>query len=231
MIYLILYFINGALTIFAEHQEFRTLMYVSKALMMPLLAIYFFTETKRIKEYRFIYIALFFSWWGDIFLMFPRSEYEPANAKVLFVCGLVSFLIAHINYIVYFFREIKGKPKVTVIIERPYLIIPFLLLGISLLILLYPTLSPMKLPVTVYTIVIISMLIAAFNRKNMVTPVSFTWVFIGALFFVFSDSCIAINLFYKPFASARAVIMSTYIMAQFLIISGVLKQILTRQQS
>jgi hypothetical protein len=74
------------------------------------------------------------------------------------------------------------------------------------------------------------MLIAAFNRKNMVTPVSFTWVFIGALFFVFSDSCIAINLFYKPFASARAVIMSTYIMAQFLIISGVLKQILTRQQ-
>lgn len=231
MIYLILYFINGALTIFAEHQEFRMLMYVSKVLMMPFLAIYFYAETKKIKEFRFIYLALFFSWWGDIFLMFPRSEYEPANAKLLFVCGLVSFLIAHINYIVYFYREIKDQPKVTIIIEKPYLIIPFLLLGSSLLILLYPTLGPMKLPVTVYTIVIISMLIMAFNRRNLVDPVSFTWVFIGALFFVFSDSCIAINLFYKPFASARAVIMATYIIAQFLIISGALKQIQSRQQS
>ncbi len=231
MIYLILYFINGALTIFAEHQEFRMLMYVSKVLMMPFLAIYFYAETKKIKESRFIYLALFFSWWGDIFLMFPRSEYEPANAKLLFVCGLVSFLIAHINYIVYFYREIKDQPKVTIIIEKPYLIIPFLLLGSSLLILLYPTLGPMKLPVTVYTIVIISMLIMAFNRRNLVDPVSFTWVFIGALFFVFSDSCIAINLFYKPFASARAVIMATYIIAQFLIISGALKQIQSRQQS
>lgn len=231
MIYLILYFINGALTIFAEHQEFRMLMYVSKVLMMPFLAIYFYAESKKIKEFRFIYLALFFSWWGDIFLMFPRSEYEPANAKLLFVCGLVSFLIAHINYIVYFYREIKDQPKVTIIIEKPYLIIPFLLLGSSLLILLYPTLGPMKLPVTVYTIVIISMLIMAFNRRNLVDPVSFTWVFIGALFFVFSDSCIAINLFYKPFASARAVIMATYIIAQFLIISGALKQIQSRQQS
>ncbi len=47
MIYLLLYFINGALTIFAEHMEFRMLMYVSKVLMMPLLAIYFYTETKK----------------------------------------------------------------------------------------------------------------------------------------------------------------------------------------
>ncbi|MFN8237378.1 MAG: lysoplasmalogenase [Chitinophagales bacterium] len=231
MIYLLLYFINGALTIFAEHMEFRMLMYVSKVLMMPLLAIYFYTETKKLKEYRLLYLALFFSWWGDIFLMFPRSEYEPSNAKLLFVCGLVSFLIAHVNYIIYFIREIKDKPKATVIIEKPYLIIPFLLLGISLLVLLYPTLGPMKLPVTIYTIVIISMLIMAFNRKNLVTAVSFTWVFAGALFFVFSDSCIAINLFYKPFEGARAVIMATYIIAQYLIVNGVLKQIQTGNQS
>ena len=48
-------------------------------------------------------------------------------------------------------------------------------------------------------------------------------VFIGAIIFVCSDSCIAINVFYKPFEFARIAIMSTYTIAQFLIIYGVIK--------
>ena len=63
----------------------------------------------------------------------------------------------------------------------------------------------------------------AFNRKNLVNSTSFLLVFIGALIFVVSDSCIAINVFYKPFEFARIAIMSTYTIAQFLIIYGVIK--------
>ena len=173
-------------------------------------------------KYKFIYLALFFSWWGDIFLMFPRNEASP-NAKLLFISGLVSFLIGHFNYIIHFIKEMKSITKVTVIVEKPYLVLPFLLFIFLFLRLMYPTLGTMKIPVTVYGIVITSMMLMAFNRKNIVNSTSFYLVFAGALLFVFSDSCIAVNLFYKPFELARMVIMSTYIIAQFLIIKGILK--------
>ena len=227
MIFLVLYFINAVLTVFAEQAEFRMVMYVSKVLLMPLLVLYLFSRTKKVKDFKFIYLALFFSWWGDIFLMFPRDETVPEKAKMLFIFGLISFLIAHINYIIYFVSEVKNKPKVTVIVEKPYLILFFILYGILFLRILYPGLGIMKLPVTIYGIIIISMLIAAFNRKNIVTDSSFYYVFAGAFIFLFSDSCIAINLFYQPFELARMVIMVTYIIAQYLIITGVIKNIQT----
>lgn len=222
MFYIILYFLSGIVTIFAEQTEYRMLMYVTKVMLMPLLALYFYHQSKEVKNYKFIYFALFFSWWGDIFLMFPRNETSP-NAKLLFICGLVSFLIGHLNYIIHFMKEVKPKTKVTTIVEKPYLILPFLVFIFLFLNLLYPTLGPMKLPVTVYGIVITCMMMAAFNRKNLVNSISFILVFLGAILFVFSDSCIAINLFYKPFELARIAIMSTYIIAQLLIIRGVLE--------
>lgn len=223
MLYLILYFINAVITIVAEHFEFRIGMYVSKVMLMPLMAIYFYSIVKEIKPFLLIYLALFFSWWGDIFLMFPR-EPGTANAKLLFICGLVSFLIAHVNYIFYFIKEVKDKPKVTVIVEKPFLVFPFLFYIVLFLYILYPSLAPvgMKVPVTVYALVIVTMLITAFNRKKLVPSGSFQYVFWGALLFVFSDSCIAVNVFYQPFEFARAIIMSTYILAQYLIINGVL---------
>ena len=223
MLYLILYLISGVLTIFAEHTEYRMLMYATKVMLMPLLALYFYQQSKEIKNYKFIYLALFFSWWGDIFLMFPRNESSP-NAKLLFICGLVSFLIGHFNYIIHFFKEVKPQPRVTVIVEKPYLVLPFLVFIFLFLKLLYPSLGPMKIPVTVYGIVITCMMMAAFNRKNLVSNASFNLVFSGAVLFVLSDSCIAINLFYKPFELARITIMSTYIIAQLLVIKGILAE-------
>lgn len=223
MVYIILYLINGFLTIYAENAEYRMLMYATKVMMMPLLAFYFYRESKAFKAYKFIYLALFFSWWGDMFLMIPRNEYTPPNAKLLFICGLVSFLIGHVNYIAHFLKEVKSKTKVSIVVEKPYLVLPFLLFIVIFLSVLYPSLGTMKIPVTVYGIVITSMLMAAFNRKDMVNSASFNLVFIGAVLFVFSDSCIAVNLFHKPFDLARIVIMSTYITAQLLIVQGILE--------
>lgn len=223
MIYLILYLINGFVTIYAENAGYVMMMYVSKVLMMPLLALYLYSRTKDIRPNKFIYLALFFSWWGDIFLMFPRNDHTSDNAKLLFICGLVSFLIGHLNYIAHFINEMKKVPRVSILVEKPFLVFPFLLFIILLLKLLYPTLGPMKVPVTVYACIITFMLLMAFNRLNLVRSVSYYHVLIGAILFVFSDTSIAINLFYKPFEEARILIMSTYIVAQLLIVHGILK--------
>lgn len=222
MIILLLYLINTIATIYAENSELRMVQYGSKVLLMPLLAIYLYSKVKNFSTYKLIYAALFFSWLGDIFLMFPRNG-NDSSAKLLFIFGLISFLIAHINYSIYFINEIKDKTKVTLLVGKPYLILPFCVFGIVLLSILYPSLGVMKLPVTCYTIIIMLMAMTAFNRKNLVNSTSFLLVFIGALIFVVSDSCIAINVFYKPFEFARIAIMSTYTIAQFLIIYGVIK--------
>jgi len=137
MLYLILYLIAGITTVFAENEEYRLLMYISKVMLMPLLALYYHYYLKGEKGSIFIYLALFFSWLGDIFLMFPRDESSP-HAKLLFIAGLVSFLIGHINYIAYFFKEVKSKLKETIVIQSPYLLLPFLLFIIVFLKTLFP---------------------------------------------------------------------------------------------
>lgn len=222
MVYFILYLIAGITTIFAESAEYTLLMYVSKVLLMPLLAMYYRYYLHGKKGSNFIYLALFFSWLGDIFLMFPRDESSP-NAKLLFISGLVSFLIGHINYINHFTSEVKSNFKQTILVKSPYLVLPYVLYIVVLLKLLYPTLGTMKIPVTIYAIVIIGMLLAAFNRKDFVNSVSYYFTLFGAFLFVISDSCIAVNLFYQPFESARMVIMITYILAQLIIIKGMLE--------
>lgn len=222
MMYLVVYLIASITTILAESVECNILMYISKVLLMPLLALYYHYYLHGNKGSKFIYLALFFSWLGDIFLMFPRDE-SSANAKILFICGLTSFLIGHINYILHFTSEVKSNFKKTILVTSPYLSFPFLLYIVILLRLLLPTLGDMKIPVIFYAVVIICMLLSAFNRKYFVNAVSYYFTLFGAVLFVISDSCIAINLFYNPFEQARVIIMITYVLAQLIIIKGMLE--------
>jgi uncharacterized membrane protein YhhN len=83
----------------------------------------------------------------------------------------------------------------------------------------------MKLPVILYAIIILTMLTAAINRKDKVNKVSFYLVLAGAILFVISDSSIAITKFSHPFKSSVIVIMSTYVVAQYLIVIGYIAQI------
>jgi uncharacterized membrane protein YhhN len=68
------------------------------------------------------------------------------------------------------------------------------------------------------------MLIAAINRYGKVSRLSFILVLAGAVLFVISDSLIALNKFGFPFVFSGVAVMTTYIAAQYLIVTGVLKQ-------
>ena len=92
MIILLLYLINTIATIYAENTELRMVQYGSKILLMPLLAIYLYSKVKNFSTYKLIYAALFFSWLGDIFLMFPRNEQDLSTSKLLFISGLILLL-------------------------------------------------------------------------------------------------------------------------------------------
>lgn len=162
-----------------------------------------------------IITALAFSWAGDIMLQLTQFQ------ESFFLMGLASFLVAQIIYMVAFMIT-PGKN--ILFFSKIYLFVPVVLYGWGILWLLSDGLGDMKLPVTVYTVVILSMLLAAINREKKVNRQSFLLVFAGAILFVLSDSMIAINRFSQSWELARIAIMSSYVTAQYLIALGCTRQ-------
>ena len=155
-----------------------------------------------------IYIgAVLFSLLGDVLLI--------SNAELNFILGLASFLIAHILYIIMVSKKLGRSSSKNKILA----IAPFVILGFGLLNFLKDSLGEMLIPVTVYAIVI-SMFgaVALLNYLNDRTNKTMR-LLLGALFFIVSDSVLAINKFYESNAVFPVIVMVTYIAAQYFICS------------
>ncbi len=158
-------------------------------------------------------LGLLFSMGGDIALMLPREQ---------FIAGLVSFLLAHVAYLVGF-------------TQGP---LPLNYVSLALAVLVGLTASQvyrrvagglkasgqekLKLPVLAYTAVISLMLLSA-----LLTLVRPEWaaqpallVSSGALLFFISDGTLAWNKFVSPLPHGRLVVIITYHLGQMLIILG-----------
>jgi uncharacterized membrane protein YhhN len=88
-----------------------------------------------------------------------------------------------------------------------------------LVISLYSYLDGMRIPVIVYGLVISAMLVLALSLSPLKERIGL-FIVLGALLFVLSDSVLAINKFMRSFTGAGVIIMLTYGMAQFFIVSG-----------
>jgi uncharacterized membrane protein YhhN len=213
----IIYFLTGILFILMPDGLSFLAGTVLKALIIPLLMLLLLANIKPLKNnlHRIMLAGLFFSWGGDIFLEFTGRD------GFFFILGLGSFLMAHIMYFSVFFLT----PGENVIFnKRIYLLIPLIIYGAGLLYYLYGDLGNMRIPVVLYAIVILTMIAGALNRLEKVNKTSYYLVLSGAILFVISDSAIAVNKFSRPFESSGIVVMSTYIMAQYLIITGYIRQ-------
>ena len=86
---------------------------------------------------------------------------------------------------------------------------------------LWDGLQDMQLPVAIYTAAISSMVVSALIRKNV------SWylpVVVGVVLFMMSDAAIAFSKFGFPFPCAEYFIILTYMIAQFLIVRGVVER-------
>jgi uncharacterized membrane protein YhhN len=190
---------------------------LAKALIIPVLFFLYFRLIKgQINNFhRMIMSALVFSWLGDVTLQLQGKN------DIFFMIGLSCFLLAQVMYLIAFFST-KGEN--VLFFKKIYLILPVILYGLIILYILYDGLGDMKITVIIYTIVILTMLSSALNREKKVNRQSYILVLVGAILFVLSDSMIAINKFSYPFDMSRIVIMLTYVVAQYLIAIGCLKQ-------
>jgi uncharacterized membrane protein YhhN len=205
----IFYFILGAINIASGIANIDWLNYITKPLLMISLGIFYFQKTKAnlTLQDKIMLAALVFSCFGDTFLMFQ------AKNPHFFLFGLGSFLLAQIAYCFIFSKN--GKRD---LFKR----IPFVLYSASLFYFLKPSIpNDFLFPIIVYTLAITWMGNQAVERQA--NPKSYQFVLLGAITFIVSDSLIAINKFAFSIPMAGLWIMATYIVAQYLIIEGILE--------
>jgi uncharacterized membrane protein YhhN len=212
-IVLFIYSLIGALNILSAVIEQPLLRTVTKPLLMPMLLLYVFLQTHILHRNKLIFI-LVFAWLGDMFLLIP------GNSPLYFQLGLGSFLIMQIAYIRLFsLQSSAGYFDLRQWFSLP--IIPVLIYVVGFLAFLLPLIpAALYIPVSLYALALGVMLYSAFLRKK---DSSYYLIFIGAIFFVISDSLLALAKFYFSFSGNSIYVMLTYILAQLLLILGLCK--------
>lgn len=128
---------------------------------------------------RIVIAALSLSWIGDLLL--------AGGSEQLFLFGLISFLLAHVAFVVAF--SVHGiKLNSALVAGIP---IAALSIAVSLWLSTYVP-ADMVIPVRVYTLVISIMVITAFGARGAGAPLLIP---VGALLFYFSDLSVATGQF------------------------------------
>ncbi|MBC8884467.1 lysoplasmalogenase [Flavobacterium piscinae] len=182
-----------------------------KPLLVPFL-ISIVAISDKFKTQKILLLALFFSWIGDVLLMFTNKN------VLFFISGLIVFLIAHLAFIFLFNKQNKNTTNKNYLQYIP-------LVGIylfAILSLLWSSLNEMKIPVTIYALVISIMLLMSIKAYFEWKKPANLLVLIGVLLFVISDSILAINKFYTILQFSSFLIMSTYLGAQYFIVKSIL---------
>ncbi len=179
--------------------------YVLRLITKPIPLLVFLVLLRRDTSYRrFIFAGLLFSLLGDVLLEISSG---------FFIYGLLAFLTAHIMYVVAFTKRNMRLALLPAML--------FLFYGIGIYWLLFPDLGEMAIPVLFYVAVI---LIMAWRAWAQCEQGRFALLAaIGSLFFVVSDSLIALNKFHAAIPMARWLIMLTYWTAQTMIFYSAFK--------
>lgn len=197
--------LSAGLTIAAHYlNPPRRLIYIFKPLTTILILLTaLWPQTFLLERYAgAIALGLLFSLAGDIWLMLPGEH---------FLAGLVSFLLAHLCYVLAFVTE-----------DTPLglfeALVPLTLIGTILLGYLWPVLpAKVKEPVMVYVAVIVAMTALAISRAVTLSASSAMLAAVGAGLFMASDAMLVIDRFRQPFRWARAAVLGTYFLGQWLI--------------
>ncbi len=181
---------------------------VSKPLLMPvLLAFYLLAGGAQ----AWVMVALLGAWLGDIALLKFSNK--------AFITGLLSFLIGHVAMTVAIYELIPHGASI------PWTGIAAVKLGMACTAFWYlkPKLGSLRLPVLIYCLVLASKGMLAMGLLFAHYSPAALMLTIGAIMFMASDLLLAINRFAHPLHKAHFWVMSTYTLAQALIVMALLQ--------
>lgn len=210
LIFLLLYITFLLTDLLFVHFKLYKKRILSKTVLMPILILYYIFSSQNIIFT--IIIALFMSFLGDTFLLFE-------NKKTFFKLGLFSFLLSHVFYLLTFLTTscfLKERIPFYIFI----FLIPYFLYGLYFYKSLFPEIEEVKREILLYIIVIILMSFFTIPRFYILPLKNSLLVFIGSILFIISDSLLSLQIFKGKIKKNSILIMLTYGMAQFLIVSG-----------
>lgn len=170
-------------------------------IMLSLMALYYFSVSKKNNLYL---LALAFSFLGDVFLLDKNN---------MFIYGIAAFLVTQVLYIYIIVKQME-KPSFFHKYLYAFLFANYV---VYLIVLLKPNLGEMLYPVVIYGVTIaIFGWVATLNYVTKRTKLTLV-LMLGAVLFIASDSMIALNKFHESKTFYSITIMSTYVLAQYLI--------------
>ena len=188
---------------------YPSLRWLTKPLIMISLLLYYLLSSRKINEVKSSFcLALIAALMGDIFLLFSDPQF--------FLFGLSSFLIMQLLYIFNFFKDTFQLNSLKILAAVLMMLLLFFFMNT-----LWSDLGDMAIPVSIYSFIIVLMSISALLRSHR--SQGYIWVLVGSILFIISDGFIAWNKFMTPVAYGGLIVMSTYILAQYLIVMGILK--------
>lgn len=177
---------------------------VTKPLLMPILAGYAVLAA-RPRRPALLVAAVLCGWAGDVFLMI--------DAPTAFLAGMGGFAAGHLCYQVIFVRRGSWRTRRTAVAAAVYTVV----WGI-VLVALWPGLPPeLRVPVAVYSLLLAATAVLAVGVNARAA--------VGGALFLISDTLIATGIADLPRPPGVDVwIMSTYVLGQYLIVTGALKR-------
>ncbi|NQZ77160.1 MAG: lysoplasmalogenase [Ekhidna sp.] len=209
-----IYGVVAIINLYASYISSDQLNQYTKPLLMPLLMLYVYRSSigKTTLKVLLLFLALLFSWLGDVVLMYQSEQ-------LFFMIGIAFFLLAQGTYVVVLRKSTYQKPEVS--FQK---VLPFIIYTGVLFYILLPA-GDFTAPIAIYGSVIMTMTIMARLREGNTSQESYRMAFYGSLLFVASDSILAINAFDTKLPYAGIFIMSTYCAAQLLLVKGLLKHV------
>ncbi|BCJ77690.1 hypothetical protein CS0771_72340 [Catellatospora sp. IY07-71] len=202
-----LFGVASALNVIAAGVASKPLDWVTKPLLLPLLALWFYLyhRSRGLVPNAGILAALLFSWAGDVALQFEGTT--------AFITGMALFGTAHVCYVTTFVRH--GALSRMRAWPMPLVPVGYAVFLVGALTWLWPALSEagLALPMAVYGTLLSS---------TAALAASFGWrTALGGALFLISDLLIAVRV-----ADAFTIpgppiwVMLTYVLAQFLLATG-----------
>lgn len=189
-----------------------TLTDATKPLLMPVLLAWLVVERRSDWSRPLTWLAagVGFAWMGDLLLM--------GDGDAWFLGGIAAFLLMQVAYLMAFTRV----PGPGLVRAWRIAVLPYVIVWAGLNAVIWPGVEELRIPVLVYSLVLVAMAVAGLDLSLRLAPGYRWWVAIGSALFVVSDGLIAVTHF-GPLTDTpltSAVVMLTYVTAQGLIVVG-----------
>jgi len=205
----LIFFTVAAVEVVLAGKKLQKLRWFTKPLLVPFIIVLYLLLSGEIAGY--LLAGLFTGWIGDLFLL---SESKKTNYT-----GFGFFFLGHILYTLAFLQGLPFPPFLSVELFAAVLLFTGMIIVLLMKIKMEGT--SLYFPAGIYFLALGVMGFCAYYRFVYISGILTGLTLAGVLLFIISDIILIYSMLHKV-AHSQAIVMSTYIVAQVLIVAGML---------